>query len=328
MKQLSFVINNFNNAFYLKKTLNNFIKLNNISLFDIILVDDCSSDDSINYCSTEINSLPNLKIIKNTFNLGLIKSWKIGILNSYSKYIFFIDSDDSPIFDNFDSLFNIINTNLNVDIFVFNYLQNGLPIPKYKVFYSMLGIIDKKLISPFLTGNVIFSNSMPLTRWAKVYKRSLIIDDFELINDSITIGEDAVANSIWFSKAKTIFISEIYIYDYNTLNTNSIMRKKRNNYINKINILFDDLVRISKKYSFISSEEINLYVQSLLLSFTHYFLFIRFFPGIFFIIGSLPQIYKLTNKISIKVQTTRLKIAKVFLGMLLSLHEFRKKKHK
>src|SRR5690606_20911637 len=63
--------------------------------FELIVIDDCGSDSSIDICKTLLEESDiTYKIIYNEKNEGLSESRNIGVRNSISNFILFIDSDD------------------------------------------------------------------------------------------------------------------------------------------------------------------------------------------------------------------------------------------
>ena len=93
--KISVIIPVYNSRDYIKDTL---ISVINQSLkpFEIIIINDCSSDDTIN----EIISLTknthdiNIVLLNNISNLGVAASRNHGILNAKGDYLAFCDSDD------------------------------------------------------------------------------------------------------------------------------------------------------------------------------------------------------------------------------------------
>ena len=67
-----------------------------ISNWELIIIDDCSTDNTYELLSKFVNENPNLKIVllRNTKNIGLFPSLNEGLLKSNGKYIARIDSDD------------------------------------------------------------------------------------------------------------------------------------------------------------------------------------------------------------------------------------------
>ena len=74
---------------------------------EIILVNDCSTDNSLNIISELQKEDPRIKIITNKKNMGILYSRSIGALSSKGKYIFSLDNDD--MFLDFNVFSNITN---------------------------------------------------------------------------------------------------------------------------------------------------------------------------------------------------------------------------
>ena len=81
----------FDAEHYLKETIESVLR-QTYTEFEYILVDDCSSDNSI----AIINSFddPRIVLIKNNFNIGAAASRNKAICSAKGRYIAFIDSDD------------------------------------------------------------------------------------------------------------------------------------------------------------------------------------------------------------------------------------------
>ena len=74
---------------------------------EIILIDDCSTDDSIKIIEQYMKEDPRIRLIKNEKNRKILYSKSIAALNANGKYITQIDQDDMLIRDDaFDLLYN------------------------------------------------------------------------------------------------------------------------------------------------------------------------------------------------------------------------------
>ncbi|MFH0853291.1 MAG: glycosyltransferase family 2 protein [bacterium] len=85
---ISIVILNYNGLVYLKKTIDSVLKIE-YSNYEIIIVDNGSTDDSVDY----IKKFHNIKLIKNKKNLGFSQGKNIGIEHAQGEYILSIDND-------------------------------------------------------------------------------------------------------------------------------------------------------------------------------------------------------------------------------------------
>lgn len=92
---VTFIVTSYNYEKYILKTLES-IKAQTYKNFEIIVVDDCSSDNSCEIIEDFISDNQDLKItlIKNETNQGQLASMIRGLENAEGQFISFIDSDD------------------------------------------------------------------------------------------------------------------------------------------------------------------------------------------------------------------------------------------
>ena len=92
---ISFVVTSYNYEKYILKTLES-IKAQTYKNFEIIIVDDCSQDNSCKVIEEFISDNQNLRItlIKHEKNSGQLASMITGLKASQGQFISFIDSDD------------------------------------------------------------------------------------------------------------------------------------------------------------------------------------------------------------------------------------------
>lgn len=89
--EVSIVVTNYNNASFLDRCIRSLLRQNTSFDYEVIVVDDASSDDSIsvlNHFKSEVT------ILENDQNLGLAASANRGILESRGTFVVRVDSDD------------------------------------------------------------------------------------------------------------------------------------------------------------------------------------------------------------------------------------------
>ena len=91
MVTLSIIIPIYNVEKYLDECLRSVTGIDDI---EIILVDDCTPDKSMEIARLYIEKYDNIKLITHSANKGLGAARNTGIENATGKYIFFLDSDD------------------------------------------------------------------------------------------------------------------------------------------------------------------------------------------------------------------------------------------
>ena len=227
---------------------------------EILMIDDASTDQSLEIIQNLQKEDKRIKIIKNKKNRGALYSKSLGILKAESKYTMILDSDD--LFSN-EFIFNICYKEAiqnNIDIIEFsgynldsaNFKLNIVPeVPYYLRFkkhnefvqqpdlssfiYKKLGENKYKLIDGVLWGKCVKST---------IFKRTLKIVGSYIYRKKINYGDDRIINFILFKVANSFkYINEYgIIYNYNN---NSITHL--NSYINNC---YDELINIMSIYNY------------------------------------------------------------------------------
>ena len=89
---LSVIVPVYNTENYLRQCIESIIN-QTYKDFELILVDDCSQDNSGKICDEYAEKYNFIKVIHKE-NTGLLRTRKEGFSNARGKYISFIDSDD------------------------------------------------------------------------------------------------------------------------------------------------------------------------------------------------------------------------------------------
>ncbi len=89
---LSIVIAVKNEANYISECLNSIIKQNGL-IFEVIIVDDDSSDNTYQIIKENFEKFPFIKILKNS-NPGKTRAFNLGVKNSIGKYVCLFAGDD------------------------------------------------------------------------------------------------------------------------------------------------------------------------------------------------------------------------------------------
>ena len=103
--KLSIIIPVYNGAIFIKRCFDRLIKQNFKESFEIIIVDDASTDNSIKLIKRY--KLSNLKLFSLPKNSGQSAARNFGIKKSVGEYIFFQDIDDLVSKKTFSTLYKI-----------------------------------------------------------------------------------------------------------------------------------------------------------------------------------------------------------------------------
>ncbi len=93
MPKVSIIITSYNYAQYLKDTVNSVLN-QTFKDWELIIIDDNSTDNSVEIITEFVNSDTRIRLIKNHENQGLSKSVQIGLMSAMGKWIAFLESDD------------------------------------------------------------------------------------------------------------------------------------------------------------------------------------------------------------------------------------------
>ena len=208
--------------------------------FEIILIDDFSTDDSYNIIKGIQKFDKRIKVIKNKKNKGSLYSRSIGVLISNGEYIFSLDNDDMFFSqDIFKSILKFAN-NYGFDIVGFrafqvsNYTKNIEKIRSlydYNQYHKYIIVYQPQLSSWLLKLNGKF-HIHDVTIWAKcikskIYKEATIKLGRERYSNYVSWGEDTAINFIIFNIAKSfVFIHKYGIIHLDSISTASYIKNK------------------------------------------------------------------------------------------------------
>ena len=127
--KISIVVAVYNGEGYLKNALIS-IQKQDFQDIEIILIDDCSKDDSVNYIKELMQIDRRIILYQNKENRGALYTKSKGILLSKGKYVMTLDEDDMYIrSDVFSTIYNEAEKD-NLDILGFASLNTGLKLAK------------------------------------------------------------------------------------------------------------------------------------------------------------------------------------------------------
>ena len=206
---LSIIIPVYNVENYLPACLDS-ILCQEQSDFEIILIDDGSTDGSLNICKDYAWKNPRIKVITQK-NQGVSAARNTGIKAAKGEYITFIDSDDLITPTYLSSLRSCMNT--SDDIVFFRGIsidENGSLLSLFgtdTTVYDMNASFGNTIINT-LKGNV-FGHV-----WLTWLRRTLLEDNQILFNEAISLHEDFLFTCNCVSKAKKVSEYPLYVYKY------------------------------------------------------------------------------------------------------------------
>lgn len=177
--------------------------------FEVIFVDDCSSDDSYEKLSKRLKECSfKYKIVQNETNSGPGATRNNGIKISSGNYITFLDSDDYIANNFIEEIDKVISDN-NADLLIFDYFM--VNNQSEKSCSTFPNDIKEGILNVFDT--LALSNGMC---WGKIFKKSIITKN-KITFPNLMRSEDLAFVKIFISKCKKIRYvkKEMYYYIQN-----------------------------------------------------------------------------------------------------------------
>ena len=223
----------YNRKSYIIRFIRN-IQYQNFQKLEIILVDDCSIDNTIELIEYYSRKDRRIILIKQKKRKGTFFTRNIGALYSKGKYIFIPDPDDI-INKNILSLCYKFSETYNYDIIRFNVYQ-GNNIINYNIKNKLYNI---KIIQPKLSTSLFYENNelekYDRNTYNKLIKKEIYIISLNSLNKYyykiyMTLWEDQLMNLILYRTAKSLyFLNKIGYYHF----TNSLSITNQEFHLNK-----------------------------------------------------------------------------------------------
>lgn len=210
MNKLSIIIPVYNVEKYIPRCLDSILQIKNI-IWECILVDDGSTDDSWNIICRYAKKYPNKFIARRKENSGVSSARNMGIDLATGDRIMFMDPDDY-LLNNADELLNKAFANdCDKDIVLFDYAE------VYDNKKSVTCYINKSYLKNYKTAiiNLLISGTDMNFVWRTIYKADIIKKNNIRFNINMRNGEDTEFNLKYIRFAASVALvndSPLYAY--------------------------------------------------------------------------------------------------------------------
>lgn len=207
MNKLSVIIPVYNGEEYLRKCLDSVVNQSiGIDNIEVIIVNDNSTDNSLNIINEYCDKYPSFKLISNNSQLGAGESRNKAIGEVSSDYLTFIDCDDFISLNAYeDSLLKIEES--GADLLIFNWETYTGTDYVEPINIHQQNTLENKLINSIDENpKLIFSTPS----WNKIYHKSL----FKYLKFSNALYDDNLAVVSSLINASKIFLSKDATYFY------------------------------------------------------------------------------------------------------------------
>lgn len=246
---VSIIVPIYNSEKFLRQCLDS-ILCQEFSSFELILVNDGSTDSSLSICK-EYAQKDNRVMIVDKEHSGIVESRKVGINYASGRYCMFVDSDDWISTDLLEKLSIYIREDV-YDMIHYNMITVS---DSNKVTWEYLmedGIYEgveleriyKKMMFDFEKGKPGIIQSLA----TKLIKRELLVEVSANVDGRITLGEDAAIVYNAMLNSNRIFVTNEIYYFYR-YNNDSLCHSKDISRFSEIFYFKEYMQRMYEKYS-------------------------------------------------------------------------------
>ena len=251
--ELSIIVPIYNSEKYLKKCIES-ILCQSYKDFELILINDGSTDNSIEICKHYVKKDSRVNLV-NKKNTGSSDTRNIGINQSKGKYISFIDSDDwieANMLDHKINLAKKYNLDMVISGICFDKVDSsGNIISTINNYNDVLWLNKNEVRSNIIN---IFPNALINSSCNKIYKSELIKSN-KIKFKSTEIGEDTLFNIDIIKEINTIGIIHNSYYHYMKYeNNNTLTTKIIDNAYDKYIYIHKEIIELFSSWNITNNE--------------------------------------------------------------------------
>lgn len=247
---ISIIIPVYNVESYIDETINSVLN-QTYSNWELICIDDCSTDNSYMLLQNYENKDPRIKILKNEYNQGPSKTRNKGVQLAKGRYITFLDSDDiwnqNKLFKQYtfmkENHYEFTFTSYNLMKFNGELLNKEVHVPT-KIDYN--GLLKNTVISTItvmissdLKEKIVMpeniSNGEDMAAWLNVLKNikyayglDEVLSSYRQVNNSLSSGLKNKLTRMWYVYREVEKISLLKSIKYYVFYIFNVLRKRKN----------------------------------------------------------------------------------------------------
>ncbi len=246
---VSFIIPAYNVEKYIGRCLDSILSQPFTGKFEVIVVDDCSTDNTLSVALNYAKKDDRLKVIHHDTNCKLSQARATGFKASTGKYIWNVDSDDWIVDNILQSIYDKIESE-NLDVLLLKYISSdGIKIKDNVINRNQF---DKKKEKEYFLGAIV----------TKFIRRTCVNDNYEVFTKSFNSGEDFIYGMELYQNAKNIGFYDKTAYYYFNCNETSITKSVRITDIssNFISFVIPLARKIKQKYNLHNGDIFDKYI--------------------------------------------------------------------
>lgn len=215
----------------------------NFSSYEIIIVDDGSTDDTLDICKKIALNNHYIKLFSKK-NGGVSSARNYAINKAVGEYVIFLDSDDIYLPGSLETIFRIIKDVKKPDLILCGYKNHAssvdfgvMRIEKAEIHSCELFSNDNNLNISIIFSSLLFSEKYTFqkyhvdypnmrTPWAKAYRREVLIKNDIKFDEKMYRFEDGFFNMNVLFNINSIAKTELAVYGYIQNESGSIQPRK------------------------------------------------------------------------------------------------------
>lgn len=208
--EISVILPNFNHSEFLRQRIETVLH-QDFDNFELIILDDCSIDNSRDIIEEYRNHQKISHIIYNDFNSGsTFKQWHRGIKLSRGRYIWFAESDDFSEVSFLSTLFKILEADKNLAIAfcqskIVDEKNNSSGLYQYKVNRLRWEKSFKNFGKEECRKSFLFENSIP--------NASAALINLQVLKKINTFPSNFILNGDWFLWINLLMHGDLYYFN-------------------------------------------------------------------------------------------------------------------
>ena len=262
MSKISIIIPVYNVQEYLGQCLESVLN-QSLKDIEIICVDDCSKDSSLEILNRYAENDQRLKVYHFDKSKSALQARKLGVLESNSEYIMFLDADDYLELNACEVLYSKIK-NEKVDILHFSsQVVNCANLSEKRIEYNqrLIAPYEKKLLGSKVFESCFIEKKFTITLWNKIFDANLCKKAFsQMVDKYLPKAQDLYSFYVIAYYAQSYFgwnsdCLHYYCFGRGVTGTNSMNLDKFERYCTQANIA-KELSDFSKNNNIKHSKEI------------------------------------------------------------------------
>ena len=215
---------------------------------EILLVDDGSKDKCIEICNLYASKDSRIRVIHKP-NGGLVSARKAGLRQAAGKYISYVDGDDWIDPEFIDALYKEAATT-GADVVCAGYTKDHFS--KSSCITNMLAssVYEdgklRELWKNMISCDPFYRSGISTYVWNKLFKKEVLVDQQESVDDRISIGEDGAVTYPTLLKCKKVVVIDNVSYHYRQ-REDSMLKQNASlaDEATKLKYLYDYMIRWS-----------------------------------------------------------------------------------